>query len=637
MLLPDEDLHDEAVAALLGPGLLQQAALPPSLEGYLRSNLRGTWFTLDLEEASLQHTHSGTAPGSPLADLLFQFVQSRFMKQVSQDMAEAGLTVKVHVADDPVCPQGWADDVAVLLPLCQAEELISNIQKCLPILDERSRGMGVSLNYDAGETETLICLRGKGSVALRRQLLSPDQPTVPVVLPHGPCVHLRLVEKYLHLGNSVCTSASCDEDVKVKMQSADGVFRRLQSTLLRNPELLPPEKTLLVNSMILAKVRFGAGMWIPRSAAEVRHVHMALSKYWRMACRSISGHSSKHLDELDIATLLGALTADETLCVERCRQLCTVCDEGPGFLWRCLMSADAWLVAAACDLRIALTAVSCPITLPAASGTELLQLIKDNSVSIRRAIARYAQYCLQQRAHGRDAVVQKAQRLHDFEEAGGVLLPVPVVSQGHLACDFCSLRFATRANLAAHLSTVHGRKSAVNAASGSCCQVCQVEWWSTYRLREHLRRSPACLQVYDAADLDTSAAHETTGSRQQRAWRPPTQAFGPQPWWATLTPPAAAAAAAVTVPPSEAAEFQSLLDSYSKETLQEWAPRALHWMRLHSFDSSVVPPSHPACDVLLVLAGIVDQANVHEEGAKVLHSSGVKAHREGHLWWLSSG
>ena len=80
--------------------------------------------------------------------------------------------------------------------------------------------------------------------------------------------------------------------------------------------------------------------------------------------------------------------------------------------------------------------------------------------------------------------------------------------------------------------------SDISVASGSFSSVCQVEWWSAFRLREHLRRIPAFFfRVYEVADLDDSKKFEATGSRQQKAWRLPTPVYGPQPWWATLNPP----------------------------------------------------------------------------------------------------
>ena len=116
MLVPDESLHDEVVASLIGPGLLQQGGLHRSLEDFLRSNMQASWFTSDPHASRVQQTCSGTGPGSPLADLLFQFMQTKFMEGVVRDL-EGNLHVKIRTSMDPVHPQGWADDVAILLPM----------------------------------------------------------------------------------------------------------------------------------------------------------------------------------------------------------------------------------------------------------------------------------------------------------------------------------------------------------------------------------------------------------------------------------------------------------------------------------------------------------------------------------------
>ena len=123
LLMPDEELRDQGIASLLGPGLLQQSGLGASLEDYLRGNLKATLFTMETFSTLLQHTLSGAAPGSSLADLLYQFVQSQFMRGVMNAMAHESLCVRLHATSDPVHPQGRADDVAVLLPSCDATDL----------------------------------------------------------------------------------------------------------------------------------------------------------------------------------------------------------------------------------------------------------------------------------------------------------------------------------------------------------------------------------------------------------------------------------------------------------------------------------------------------------------------------------
>ena len=207
-LIPDSSLHDQAVAALVGPGLLAQAGIPSGLEDFLRSHLRGTWFTLQPCPLEVQHTKSGTTPGSPLADILFQFAQSSFMRNVMQELDDCGLSARVTVSSDRAEPQGWADDVAVLLPMADASQIEGQLRKALPILDRQSRLIGIPLNYESGKSEALLSLRGAHSVKVRRGLLSDDVPQLSIHFSDTTVVQLRLVERYVHLGNVVTHSAS---------------------------------------------------------------------------------------------------------------------------------------------------------------------------------------------------------------------------------------------------------------------------------------------------------------------------------------------------------------------------------------------------------------------------------------------
>ena len=105
-------------------------------------------------------------------------------------------------------------------------------------------------------------------------------------------------------------------------------------------------------------------------------------------------------------------------------------------------------------------------------------------------------------------------------------------------CPNCALKCKTAAALAAHMSKAHGcvAKSTA-AANGTRCEVCRTEFWSTKRLRDHLRRQPTCLRVWAESDLDSREVAETMHSH---AWRPACKTSGPAPWWATLRPEPAA-------------------------------------------------------------------------------------------------
>ena len=454
-LIPDETLHDVAIACLLGPGLLQAGGLSPSLEGYLRQGLQATWFTLDAQSPHVQQTHSGTNPGSPLADMLYQFVQTRFMDGVMQELRDHDLQVRVHATSDPVHPQGWADDVAVILPLGLASQVVQQLQVCIPIVDRHSRCLGVELNFDSGKTEALVCLRGKGSKEVRRDLLGADHPTVPVLIPNRPTVHLRLVDEYLHLGNTVTHSASCIPDVRCKMAAADQIFQRLKRTLLRNPELSAMEKTQLVESLILSKIRFGAGLWCPRSQSETANVQTAMTKFWRQSCRAITGHSVTFLDESEVCALLGIPTAEQCRVVDVVRQLAVVAETGPGYLWDCLLTTNAWLRQAVVALQTIHSVLNVP--LPAfESALPCLRFLQHQRRYLSSLLRRFRKVCSLNSATCQEAVQAKASKMLCFEKAGGVLVPAPTAPIGSWKCDRCLLRFSCKASMSSHRSTVHG-------------------------------------------------------------------------------------------------------------------------------------------------------------------------------------
>ena len=101
-------------------------------------------------------------------------------------------------------------------------------------------------------------------------------------------------------------------------------------------------------------------------------------------------------------------------------------------------------------------------------------------------------------------------------------------------CQLCPSAFADRRRLAVHESVHHGRRTqhAISAV-GSRCEVCTREYWSRFRLAEHLRRSPRCLRVYTEAEIQDEPE---TRSGHASAWRPCVKSHGPRPWWATLNP-----------------------------------------------------------------------------------------------------
>ena len=525
------------LATLQGAGALERAHVPTALHDFLRSSLQGTWFTMSDGErhSTVIHTQSGTVPGTPLADCLFAFAQADFQHAVQRDIADARLGARLGQHQPAPLPS-WADDVAVMLPFCAASEVVPALTTITRVVEHHSRAMGVELNFDQGKTEALCAFRGPGSKAVRRELLHGDQPAISVPLLSGSTVHLRLVESYAHLGSVVSHSASPIGDIRAKTAAALPCLERLRRTLLRNPVLDEKDKVELVRSLIVAKISYGAALWSPRGSQESHACAAAFGNVWRSVFRTITGLSALYLDDDAICAALHTPNPTQFLCTERLRQLGVVVKQGPSFLWQCLIADKDWLEMAFTALRTAQEVCSVDIYPPC--PTDLAASLSWLRARLPLLAAIPSRYSRQAKAGYDGARVRAAAKARTERERQG-WLPVTLhlaPRSVEFACSHCNATFSTKAALASHKSSRHKISLVCDSVSGSACPVCRQEWWTTFRLKEHLRRSKGCRTAWTEADLPTANGFEQTGHRANRAWKPPTSFCGPQPFWATLRP-----------------------------------------------------------------------------------------------------
>ena len=76
-------------------GIVRALRLPEPLVRYLQAQLGSTWFAMQLPIQEAYVAESGTAPGAPIADLLYSFLSSRFLTQVETKLQEKGLLVRL--------------------------------------------------------------------------------------------------------------------------------------------------------------------------------------------------------------------------------------------------------------------------------------------------------------------------------------------------------------------------------------------------------------------------------------------------------------------------------------------------------------------------------------------------------------
>ena len=597
------DAVDQAclLAHLRDQGEFDAAGVHTSLQDFLRQSLRGTWFTMKggCDGRPIVETKCGTSPGTPLADMLYAFAQARFLRSLRQELHAEGLTVTVSATAEAAPTPAWADDVSILLGLCSAEQLLPRLATVTTRTEHLSRASGVALNFDPGKTEAVCCFRGPKSRQVKRAALSATQPSLPVRLTDGRTASLRIVPKYAHLGSVVSFCGSSADDIRAKPRAALPVFRRLGSTLLRNPNLEVPEKAELVRSLVIAKVGFGAALWVPIGTRDNNSCFHAVGRFWRQAFGKIFHKSSKLLTDEEVCHALGVPSPAQFFRVERVRQLLTVAKSGPGFLWHVLQASSEWLSVAfqamdeMCqDLDIDIWRKSPSVDIGK------LDFCRANMAALASLPRRYLSFVKGQM--GSELALAKALLLNAKASAGWqpVLLPN---TQGHLfSCPRCRATFRSRSALAVHMDKRHDTRLLTKAASGTFCHVCSTEWWSTYRLREHLRRDPVCRTTWNESDLPEAAEWEVTGHRQDKAWRPPQVLASAQPFWATLRPqPSHAAEHGEEHADTQLATWAETMDSsFRSADLSSWAHQVLRRLVEQPRLPSVLPTGftyHAAC------------------------------------------
>ena len=445
---PCPDKQRELAAALVGPGLLADA--PPALVNYVKGTLTNAWFTTAADASILMSTATGTSPGAPLADALFQVIFTTVLDGLRSRLSNAGLDVLADDGSSAPHPT-WADDVGVPLLSDRADEVPSAVQQAAVTAHEEMSKVGLHMNSDRGKSEAMLILRGPGSRRLRQRLLSPKKPFLPVTLQNGAQVQLALTQSYVHLGGLVTDDGKYMQDIDRRHALAAANFNAFRRAILYNSALTVIEKGQLFHCLVLTRYMHGMGQWIldKRAMARLRsHVY----GWYRKMTRPLTGFSSRGLTDAEVCALTGLFPVEVHVMAARAMQLHTIATQGPGYLWSILQAAPEWLDAALNALREAACDTEAGIELPQARAGAL-HFLHGHLTWLRRLPAALKRQAGRKQAEARNSPVRKARDLCRLHDEGGGIFSLPAAS-GHsgFLCVVCGGLFSTRAALCSHLS-----------------------------------------------------------------------------------------------------------------------------------------------------------------------------------------
>eukprot|EP00439_Symbiodinium_sp_Y106_P038845 s1587_g4.t1 len=356
---PDEQLA--FIARAVGPSLLQHHDVPPVVRRVICAMLDNTWFCVaGHHRHHFFQTRTGTAPGSPIADVQFQVIFTEVIRRLEVKIKEVSFQNSFPPAQKAAAQQllavpfpSWVDDLTVPLVAPTPEALMDVAGLAIQELDLELR-----------KTELVPTFRGPGSVAARRQWLCTYGSEFVVQLADGAAVTVGITDAYVHLGSRLDASSSDSPDLQRRAALAREMIEPLKR-LFRNSELTEAEKVHLLQSMPMARFKHGAGLWALESQKEREKFAAAYYEAPRRLFRAISGMTVRGLSNRDVATILGIATDQEMRNAELLRLAAWIFAEDMPALTALWLREDRWHIGMKipCFIRprINCTASSVPI------------------------------------------------------------------------------------------------------------------------------------------------------------------------------------------------------------------------------------------------------------------------------------
>ena len=540
--------------AFRGKGALDRAGVPDDLIQFLRTALRGTWYSVDSQSSTAYATTCGTLPGAPNADLGFQYAAQASLEALSAHLAEEGLSARlVTTSGHAACaqPATWLDDLALLVTSPDAQLLPSRISRATSLAVQYLRLLGVDTNFAAGKTEAVLHVCGKGSQQVRHDCMIGD--------PHGSCpgirvhpsgsmpVQLRCVSRYTHLGTLRAVHAEVTGDIKRRLGLAREALKPVRARLLCNPNFSAEEKRQFFFSLVLSRLLHNAGTWVFRFEGHQAAYRRGYVSLLRACVRPLCGFPCRRLTDEQVCALLGAMLPHEALACARIRVLAAVTAKGHDFLCALLLQERRWWEHVVADLKLVADVLRDPYIAQwsdqAHHATDFVPWLL-SAPETANLLRRFRRAATAGRSELATVAARKAQAHEAAAQAGVGFVVLDQVRpfDPSCSCRVCKVSFSTPAAAASHMAKRHGIRAPARFAVGSACQCCMRQFWSTERLRQHLRSSPTCAGSYEGADLDAEAP--IVEDPDQRL--PPVPLVGPRPFWGSLHPPPALPATITT-------------------------------------------------------------------------------------------
>ena len=528
--------------------VLDKLKAPPLLVRALRSAHANTWFTLTGNE--IVRTARGTRPGSPIADIVFHLIMFEAIGEldqwIKQQTAYQQLQAELHIHFTSIV---WADDVAIPWMTHQADQLLPALTALQQKVHQVFAQRGLPLNYAVGKTNAVLTFRGAKAPEFRQQYQMVANPGITIQVSPTEEVFLPFVLQYKHLGAMYTSAQTIDMELRHRAGTARSAFQQIAKTILCNKHLPEFLRVRMFGVLICTKLFHGLGSWPTPTTKQLKQLNSTYVGMLRKVLRL--GPTGYQLSNAHVLERAGLPTTRVRLASERLMYAQRVFQVGPVFLQEALhaekeLCNTSWLQGLQADL--AWMQATCLTPLPEGIPQDLTRLF-----DLWQQGPRPWRKLVKQALRRHDQQERAMQGVHDIHadifrtlaSAGATFEPDPLEAPGPEAdhrCH-CGRSFTTPQGLATHRWQVHKQYSPeFDYITGSVCQACLQDFWTSGRLHQHLSYAPRdgsanrCFTILKQMNLSlqreqVQMPHHVQGLNRREAL----QVFGPYRAYQTAT------------------------------------------------------------------------------------------------------
>ena len=505
MSLPD-DLAPLVKAILQEPEVF--ADIPCHLRSMVAETHRSTCFTMR-STSSWAASRRGTRPGTSLADLVFNVIYTRPLKEITARLSAAGLlfsmrdlpTRRLSRFRDPVdelADATYVDDTAFMLDV-DNEEISDAVQHAISIIHEQMLAHGWQVNYKPGKSALLVDPRGKGARQMHRHFYGRGASDVHV---RKWGISLHAVRCYKHLGTQVASDGTLHQELQHRCTQMRQGIQALRSTAYRSADVDDCHAVRYTDAFGTSRLLFQSESWPPLSKAQLAKLNSTLVGAYRRALNmTFRGDNSVRWTDRQVLLRAERIPLQCTIRMRRLKYLGRMLNHGPtallqmlDFMWTTagswtdhLPGDVAWYIKFS-DRTISentgANVVDCFLEYVYRDYTDYLaglRLAWERTRRYERELLRAAQW-----RHDLDSIAVKA-GWHTTK----------AVMKRLFMCYECGATFLSAAAARRHRLLEHDPiDQAQLYARSSQCMACNTTFHDRRRLLEHLRFSkPRCLRL----------------------------------------------------------------------------------------------------------------------------------------------